>query len=386
MTEPREIPFGRPWITEDERRAVLEVLDGHILTHGPRCQAFEDAFADFMGGEAHCVSVSSCMAALHLSYLEAGIGEGDEVLVPAQTHIATVHAVELVGARPVFVDCELQTGNMDPDRIEERITDRTRAIGLVHFLGIPCDMDRIGATADAHGLRVVEDAALAVGTRYRGAHAGTIGDSGCFSFYPVKHITTGEGGMFVSRDPEIAERVARIRGFGVDRTHGERRIPGHYDVDRLGLNYRMSELQASLGVEQVKKLDAILRRRSENFDRLRDRVVDLPGLSVLESPESHRESSHYCLTVLLDPELRARRNELVAFLNDRGVGTSIYYPQPTPRMSYYRDRYGYDESEYPSAAAISDGSIALPVGPHLTTDDMDYIAGILSDSLQDTVL
>src|ERR1044072_3042905 len=185
-TITKTIPFAKPWITDDDRNAVMNVLRGDILTHGPQNHAFEEEFAAFMGGEAYCVAVGSCMAALHLTYWQLGLGPGDEVIVPAQTHVATAHAVEVVGARAVFVDCESRTGNIDPARIEAKISPRTKAISLVHFLGIPCDMDEILSLAERHDLKLVEDCALAVGAHYNGRHVGLLGDAGCFSFYPVK--------------------------------------------------------------------------------------------------------------------------------------------------------------------------------------------------------
>ncbi len=230
MSEIRKIPFGKPWITAAEREAVLRVLEGDILTHGPQARAFEEEFAAFMGAGAHCLTVSSGMAALHLAYWQLGIGAGDEVIVPAQTHVATVHAVEVVGATPVFADCDRATGNIDPQAVARLVTPRTKAIGIVHYNGIPCDMDAIMAIAERGSLKVVEDCALAVGARYRGKHVGLFGDAAIFSFYPVKHITTGDGGMFATRHADLSARVAKARAFGVDRSFGERDVPGLYDV------------------------------------------------------------------------------------------------------------------------------------------------------------
>ena len=194
----RSIPFGKPWMGDEEKQAVLEVLSGDVLTHGPQSKAFEEEFAQFMGG-GYCVSVSSGMAALHLSYLEMGIGAGDEVIVPAETHVATAHAVEMVGAKPVFLDCDPRTGNIDVKKLESLLTKKTKAISMVHFLAVPCELDAIMKIANKHGLKVIEDCALAIGARYKGTHVGLVGDAGCFSFYPVKHITTGDGGMFVTK-------------------------------------------------------------------------------------------------------------------------------------------------------------------------------------------
>jgi perosamine synthetase len=372
MSDRREIPFGRPWISAEERAAVQHVLEGHILTHGPEGKAFEAAFAAFVGPGASCLTVSSCMAALHLAYLHFGIGPGHEVIVPAQTHVATAHAVEWTGAKPVFVDCDPATGNLTADAVAAAMTPRTRAISVVHFVGIPCDMPPIVALARERGLAVIEDCAIALGARRNGTHVGLFGDAGCFSFYPVKHITTGEGGMLITRRADVADGVGRLRAFGVDRTHGERSIPGIYDVPTLGLNYRMSEMQAALGRVQMTRLDENLARRRSNFASLRRQVESLPGLRVVDGPERDASNSHYCLVAVLEGELRDRRTEIVTRLNEAGVGTSVYYPQPVPRMTYYKKKYGYDAARFPHAAQISDGSIALPVGPHLTGDDMDY--------------
>jgi perosamine synthetase len=383
MSEAREIPFGRPWVTDEDRRAVLQVLNGPILTHGPQCKSFEAEFAAFMGDGAHAVSVSSCMAALHLAYLQCGIGPGDEVLVPAQTHVATAHAVEWTGARPVFVDCDPATGNVAPAAIEAAVTPRVKAVAVVHFVGIPCDMPGIVAVARRHGLKVVEDCALALGARYDGTHVGLFGDAGCFSFYPVKHITSGEGGMFVSADRGTADRVARLRAFGVDRTHAERSIPGMYDVPTLGLNYRMSEMQAALGRTQLGRAGLALSRRRDNFTALAQRLDGVPHVRLLDAAGA-AASSHYCCTVMLEGPLGGRRNEIVRRLNAAGVGTSVHYPQPAPRMTFYREKYGYRAADFAAAEQISDRSFALPVAPHVGADDVAYMADTLRRIIGET--
>jgi perosamine synthetase len=372
MCDTRQIPFARPWITDEDRRAVADVLLSHILTHGPECQAFEAEFAAFLGRGAHCVTVSSCMAALHLAYLHFGFGPGDEVIVPAQTHTATVHAVEWVRARPVFVDCDPRTGNLTAERIGTALTARTKAISVVHFMGIPCRMEPIMALARRHGLKVIEDCAIALGARVSGTHVGLFGDAGCFSFYPVKHITTGEGGMFVSHHREVSEAVARLRAFGVDRTHTERKIPGMYDVPSLGLNYRMSEMQAALGRSQLRRIEENLQLRRRHFETLRDALAEVPHAHILDSDGPDIASSHYSLSLVLGGELAGRRDQVVVRLNAAGVGTSIYYPQPVPHMSYYRRKYG-DGGRFPAAETISGASLALPVGPHLNSQDIDYL-------------
>lgn len=378
--EKRTIAFGRPWITDAEKEAVLGVLGGDVLTHGPQAKAFEREFEAFMGPGANALTMSSGMAALHLAYWQLGIGSGDEVIVTAQTHVATAHAVEAVGAKAVFVDCG-SDGNIDPGLIEAAITPRTRAIGLVHYLGMPADMKAVMAIAERRGLKVIEDCALAIGTRLDGTHVGLFGDAAIFSFYPVKHITTGDGGMFVSKDKAFADKIAKARAFGVDRSFTERAVPGMYDVPTLGLNYRLSDINSAIGRKQLERIGTILDRRRANFATLKRAAQQVPDVTVLDADGRNGAiSSHYCLSVVLDGGLSGRRDEIVKQLNDAGVGTSVYYPHPVPRLKYYQGKYGYDASRFPQAARISDRSIALPVGPHLEPADMDYIGQCLAQS------
>lgn len=373
-----KIPFGKPLIGPEEKAAVLEVLDGPILVHGPNATLFEATFAQYTEAP-HAVSVSSCTAGMHLIYFALGLGSGDEVIVPAQTHVATAHAVELTGAKATFVDVDLETGNIDIDQIEAAITPRTKAIAVVHYLGVPVDMPRVASLAKKHGIFLLEDCALAPGTWLNGVHAGLHGDAGVFSFYPVKHLTTAEGGMVILKDNELADRLRHLKAFGVNRSHGERSTPGMYDAVALGFNYRMSEIHAAIGIEQMKKLPTFLCQRRENHQRLEAGLKNISGIIVLPQPVDERIcSSHYCLGMMLDEEIAPKRPALMSALAEKGVGTSIYYPQPVPRMSYYREKYGYDPQRFLSAAAISDRIVALPVGPHLGLSEIDYIINSIS--------
>jgi dTDP-4-amino-4,6-dideoxygalactose transaminase len=366
-------PFGRPFLTDEDRDAVLDVLRGDVLAHGPQGKAFEEEFARFIGG-GHCLAVSSGMAALHLAYLDMGIGPGDEVIVPALTHTATAHAVELTGAKPVFADCRAGTGNMDASTIEPLLTPRTKAIGLVHFIGYPCDMDPILAIAARRRLKVIEDCAIALGTRYHGNHVGLMGDAGAFSFYPVKHITTGEGGMFVTKHADVAARVHHWRAFGVDRSFHERTIPGLYEVTDLGLNYRMSDINAALGRTQLRHLPDFIRIRRRNYALLRAVLEKLPETRIVNGDLPGTDHSPYCLSVVLEGRRAEKRNALLAALKFHGVGASVYYPSPLPRTPYYSKKYGTPQNVVSAAAEISDHSVALPVGPHLSEDDLDRLA------------
>lgn len=364
MSEDNSIPFGRPWITNEDRQAVMDVLESPILTHGPKCLDFEEDFAVFLGG-GHSVTTSSCTASLHLFYMHLGIGTGDEVILPSISHVATAHSLEITGATPVFVDCLPETGNMDPDLLEQAITPETKVICLVHFNGIPADMGRIMAVADKHKLPVLEDCATALGAKWDGKHVGLFGDGAGFSFYPAKHITAGEGGMFSSRLSEVTDSIRRLRAFCYDRSLNERALPGIYDVNGLGLNYRMSEMQAALGQSQLKRIEQMLNARNLNFARYKERFSTINEVTVLESQDPKGTDAHYCLTVMLGGALATRRNDMLAGLKDAGIGVSVHYPHPLPRLQYYREKYGYDETHFSNAAAISDRSLNLPVAPHI---------------------
>ena len=376
------IPFGRPMLGPEEHQAVMEVLRGPMLVHGPRVNEFEEHFAQFTGAP-YAVAVSSCTAGLHLAYLYLGIGAGDEVIVPAQTHTATAHAVEYCGATPVFVDAELKTGNLNIEQIEVAITPRTKAISVVHYLGTPVDMKKVMTIADRHNLFVVEDSALAIGTYLNGVHAGLHGHVGTFSFYPVKHMTTAEGGMLITKDSAIADRVKKLRAFGLDKTVNERHLPGIYDVTMLGYNFRMNELQSALGIEQLKKVPDFLQKRHQNSSRLRGLLQAQNSITLLSDEVDDGLSSHYCLTALLDDSLGKRREELVTRLKSAGIGTSVYYPRPVPHLDYYQTKYRLPIQDYPNAAKISYESIALPVGPHIQAQDIDYIADNLIKTVQE---
>lgn len=376
----REIPFGRPMIGDEERAAVLKVLESPQLVHGPVAKAFESAFAASLDGTAHATSVSSCTAGLHLAYIHLGIGPGDEVIVPAETHVATAHAVEITGARPVFVDSDA-TGNIDTKKIRGAVTERTKAICVVHYLGLPVRMDEVLTVARERKLLVVEDCALAIGATLDGVACGMLGDVASFSFYPVKHMTTAEGGMVVSRHADIVASIENIKAFGYDRTVAERKVPGVYDIVRLGINYRMNEIAAAIGLVQLKRLPDFARVRKENARALRSALEDVEELTLLPDGDARATHGNYCLGVVLGDGVGTRRAEIITELKERGVGVSVHYPVPLPLSKYYKGKYGADARAFPQSVRISGQSIALPVGPHLTPNDMGVIAAELKTAI-----
>jgi dTDP-4-amino-4,6-dideoxygalactose transaminase len=286
---------------------------------------------------------------------------------------------------PRFVDSEDHTGNIDTLALESAITERTRAIAVVHYLGVPANMREITEIARRRGLFVLEDCALALGARIKDTHVGLIGDAGVFSFYPVKHITTTEGGMIITKDANFAARLRLLRAFGVDRTHSERTTAGIYDAIELGFNYRMSEVNAAIGLVQLGRVEEFLKRRQENFESISRRLEGrLPRDSrIIPQPCNNLiKSSHYCMSLMLNDDLAEKRTEIMKHMLQNGVGTSIYYPHPVPRMSYYRLQLGC-EVQVPRATRFSDQSLALPVGPHLSPEDCDYVSRMLLDALDE---
>ena len=381
-TQLQAIPFGKPMIGDDERAAVADVLAGTILTHGPRVKRFEAAFAEYTGAP-YAVATATCMAALHLSYLAVDLGPGDEVLVPAQTHVATAHAVELCGARPVFVDADPRTGNIDLADLESKITERTRAIGLVHYLGLPVDMRRAMQIARAHDLYVVEDCAVALGATVEGTHVGLLGDVGTFSFYPVKHITTGEGGMVITTREDLADRISKQRAFGIDKSVlADRRHTGEYEIEHVGLNYRLGEIGAAMGAVQLERLPGFLEHRRRTYSLLAAGLTGVEGLRLLQSDDDGPlKASHYCLVGVLEDGLAAEREAIIERLKAAGVGTSVYYPKALPDTAYYRARYDLEHASCPTATRISENSIAFPVAPHVLESDVDRIISTVKELL-----
>jgi perosamine synthetase len=368
----KNIPFGRPIISSKEIAAVKKVLKSGVYVHGNQSLKFEKQFKNFTKAK-YAVSVSSCTAGMHLLYFSLGIGYGDEVIVPAQTHVATAHAVELTGAKPVFVDCEENTGNISIEKIERKITKKTKAIAVVHFLGIPVKMGQIINLAKKYNLEIIEDCALSLGAKFKKIHTGLLGTAGVFSFYPVKHITTAEGGMITTNNKILYKKLIINKALGINKNYSERKIPGFYDAVNLGFNYRMSEIHAAIGLEQIKKLKLFLKKRKYNFNYINNKLKKIDDIKVLKSNDLDCESSNYCLNIILKNKLKKKRSLIIKFLKKNKIGFSIYYPQPVPRMSYYKKKYSFIKKDFINAINISDSSISIPVGPHISKIELKRI-------------
>jgi dTDP-4-amino-4,6-dideoxygalactose transaminase len=377
----RTIPFGRPMLDQTDIDLVVKVLQGTTLVHGPMTHDFEKRFAARIGVK-HAISVNSGTAALHLSLFAQEVGAGDEVAVPALTHVATAHAAEYCSAKPVFVDVEPDTGNLDAKALAAAVNGHTRAIMVVHFLGLPCEMDRINPIAEKAGAFVVEDCAIAMDATYGNRKVGTLGASGCFSFYPIKHITTIEGGMVTTNDDALAARVAQRKSFGYDRTVDRRTKPGIYDVTALGYNYRMNEVEAAIGLAQMDKLDHFQEQRARNYRDLQAALADIEEIAVFAPTRGKARSTHYCLNAVLPQDRSIDRDAVVADLNKAGIGTSVHYPAAVPLMTYYREKYGYKAGQFPVAEWLAAQTISLPTGPHVEPGDADRIGRAMKDAVR----
>ena len=358
------IPINKPSLTYEEVRAVVRVLRSGILTSksgsGPNVLHFEAVFSKFVGTR-YAVAMNSGTAALHAALIAAGVGEGDEVILPSLTFVATAEAVVLTGANPVFVEIDPDTYCIDPEEIETALTSRTKAIIPVHLYGLPCDMDRIMGVAKNHHLVVIEDAAQAHGAEYRGRPAGSLGDMACFSFYGSKNMVTGEGGMVTTNSSEYNETLRHLRN------HGESR---RYQSTMLGHNYRMPEMEAALGAVQLTKLPEFVESRRRNADYL---VEQLKGVDPLQLPAVPAMCVHawYVFTVRMKGANAARRNKVVNKIRARRVDAQIYYPRPIHRQDYYRSNFR--TGKLPTTEKTARQVFSLPVHPSLSERELKRI-------------
>jgi len=368
-----KIPFGKPILGKKEKEIVRKVLESGTLVHGPISLEFEKLFKNYTGAK-DAITVSSCTAGMHLFYFTLGIGKGDEVIIPAQTHVATAHAVELTGAKPIFVDSENLTGNINISEIEKKITKKTKAITVVHYLGNPVDMIKVKKLAKKFKLLLLEDCALAIGATINKKHVGLFGDAGFFSFYPVKHITTGEGGMIILNNKKYSKILRKKKAFGYDKSLDQRVYPGLYDVDNLGFNYRMSEIHASIGTIQIKKIKEFLKIRSFNFKFLESEILKIKNISIVPNLNTFLKGSFYCLSILLSKKISKKRFNIINELKKVGIGSSIYYPNPIPRLKYYKMKYKIKPTSYKIASKFSDQIICLPIGPHISSKEIKFMS------------
>jgi dTDP-4-amino-4,6-dideoxygalactose transaminase len=366
-TEREFIPFHAPEIGDAEINSVVETLRSGWLTTGPKVKRFESDFARYVGC-SHAVAVNSGTAALHLALDAVGIEEGDEVIVPTMTFTATAEVVLYFKARPVLVDCEPGTLNLDPNKIEQAVTSKTKAIIPVHMAGQPCAMDKILGIANKHNLKVIEDAAHALPAHYQGRTVGTIGDITCFSFYATKTITTGEGGMATTENPEWAERMRVMSLHGISHDAWNRYTKEgswYYEVLYPGFKYNLTDLAAAIGIEQLKKCDQFYGARQRIAQRYNEAFADLPELQIPQSGRDGEHAWHLYIIQLNLERLRMNRYEFIEALKNRNIGTSVHFI-PLHLHPFYRDKFGYQSRDFPRASAAYERIVSLPIYPKMT--------------------
>jgi UDP-4-amino-4,6-dideoxy-N-acetyl-beta-L-altrosamine transaminase len=378
------LPFSAPSIGEAEIAAVVDTLRSGWLTTGPRVRQFEEEFASYVGAK-HAVAVNSCTAALHLALEAVGVTRDDEVITSPMTFAATAEVIRYFGARPVFVDIDPATLNLDPSQLEAtlRRSRRARAIIPVHMGGLACDMDPIITIAREHGLKVIEDAAHALPCRYKGRMIGTIGDVTCFSFYSTKTITTGEGGMATTDDESLAERMRLMSLHGISKSAWTRYEAGgswHYEILAPGFKYNMTDVAAALGLAQLARAEEFLARRKQiaarytaAFRALTDFVEPPP----VAPPDGAHAWHLYVIRLKLE-RLRIDRDEFIARLQTAKVGVSVHFI-PIHMHPYYRDTYGHRPEDFPSALGTYRRIISLPIYPGMTDADVDSVADAVGE-------
>jgi dTDP-4-amino-4,6-dideoxygalactose transaminase len=373
-----KVDFFRHDLGEPELESLAEVLAGPILTTGETVARFERRFADYMG-RSRALGVTSCTGALHLSLVALGIEAGDEVITTPMTFIASATAIIEAGARPVFVDVEPETGNLDASRIEAAITSRTRAILPVHLYGQMCDMRAIREVADRHDLRVIEDAAHCVEGERDGIRPGQLGDTACFSFYATKSLSCGEGGALVTDDDEIAEKVRLLRLHGMDKTAADRFREGyqHWDMVMLGWKYNMSNIEAALLLPQMDRLEENWRKRDALAHRYQRSLSNIDGLALPETLAGARHARHL-FTVRVGS---GRRDAVMKGLQEAGIGAMVNY-RAIHLLTYFRETFGFREGDFPVAERIGSETLSLPFYANMPHAHVPLVAQTLKDLLE----
>jgi len=366
------LPFARPLIGEEEIEEVAAVLRSGWLTTGPRARRFEEAFCEYTGAP-FAVALNSCTAALHLSQLALGIGEGDEVITTPLTFASTANTIMMTGARPVFVDVDETTYNIDPEKIEAAITKRTKAIIPVHIGGLPADMEPIRKLAERYDLHVIEDAAHAAGACYGEEKVGNVSDLTCFSFYVTKTITTGEGGLVTTGSRRLADRIRMLSLHGLSRDAWNRysqKGSWYYEIVDLGYKYNMSDIQAAIGLHQVGRIDEFTARRREIAGMYDRAFSELDG--IILPPRDNEKSRHiyHLYTIRLRLErLTVSRDRFIEALRAENIGTSVHFI-PLHLHPFYRKEFGYGGGEFPVAEALFASIISVPIYPMMTDSDV----------------
>ena len=380
------LPFARPGLGEEEIGEVVETLRSGWITTGPRVERFTSEFADYVGGR-YAVPVSSATAGLHVALLALGVGPGDEVVTTPMTFVATLNTIVHCGAVPVLADIDAATLNVRVEEIERRLTDKTRVILPVHYVGQPADLDPILELAAERGIAVLEDAAHAVGAEYKGRRIGSFPTTSVFSFHPNKNMTTGEGGMVVTDDEAVYEKASLLKFHGMDKESWKRFAKSgspRYDVALPGFKYNMMDLQAALGLHQLKRLEGFLAERARLAGRYDAALEGVPGLILPQRVPYPIRHAWHLYTPLVDVDrLAIDRDRFMEELKRRNIGTGLHYTA-AHEFSYYASRFGWRPQDFPEAHFVSERIVSLPLFPGLTDADQDDAIAAVREVLQDS--
>jgi len=373
------LPFSRPSISDAAIDEVVACLKSGWITTGPRVTQFTEALQDYFAAP-HVLPLMSATAGLHLTLLAMGLEPGDEVITTPLTFAATLNTIVLAGGKPVLIDIDPTTLNMDINLLKAAITDRTRVIMPVHFAGLPVDLDPLYEIAYSHGLRVLEDAAHAIGTEYKGKRIGSFGDTQVFSFHPNKNMTTGEGGCVVTRDQALAEQIARLRFHGMDRQAWNRYGKSgtqDYEIVLPGYKYNMMDIQAAIGIHQLKELNEFIARRNELANRYQEALSDWKEWSLPKRPAYEHLHSWHIYTPLINEEVTGmNRNEFMQAMKEKNIGTGLHY-HAVHLYPYYRQQYGFKLGDFPQAEEICERIVSLPLFPSMTDAEHDRVLDVM---------
>ncbi len=381
---PEFLPFHRPSITEAEISEVVDTLRSGWLTLGPRTQRFEEQFAERVGAK-RAIGVSSCTAGLHLTLVAMGVGEGDEVITSPYTFPSTVSSILYTGATPVLVDTLPDYPNIDPEAVAAKVSSKTKAIVPIHFAGAACDLDRITEIAESVGARVLEDAAHALPTTYKGRTVGGIGDAAAFSLYAGKNMTTGEGGMVTTNDDALADEVKCLRLHGISRDAWKRYTAEgswYYEVSMLGFKYNMTDIAAAMGLQQLARLDEMQERRMQLIRAYDGALAGIAGV-ILPRPADYTESSWHLYVIRIDPDVIGMgRSQVIEELKADNIGTSVHFI-PAHHHPFFQERLGCKESDLPNATRLFETAISLPLFPDMELAAVDQVAASLARILEE---
>lgn len=364
------IPYGHQWVDNDDIRAMIDVLEGDWITQGPKVDEFESKVAAYCGAK-YGVAVSNGTAALHAACAVAGISAGDEVITTPISFLATANAIVYCGGNPIFADISENTLNIDPDEIRKRLSDKTRAIIPVDFAGHPANLDEIMSVAHENKLVIIEDAAHALGAEYQGRKIGGISDMTTLSFHPVKHITTGEGGMILTNSEDYYEKLRVFRHHGINRDNLDEGA-WYYEMHNIGYNLRLTDFQCALGLSQISKLDGYVRRRREIAEQYNEAFAQVPVI-VTPLEQGHVKAAYHIYVIQLQlDDLRASRREVFDALREERIGVNVHYI-PIHLQPYYQRTFGCKRGDYPKAERYYERAITLPIFPKMSDDDVNYV-------------